>query len=517
MRTLMRTAKSQARSLGHRPPVPAPRMPVADLQRSLGNSSVQRLVSGLLPSSSSREGRAEGEPLTVQDAAHGPGKPLDPAVRASMEARFGADFGAVEVHVGEQAAAAASAAGAKAYAVGRHIVFGEGYYAPHSMAGRALIAHELAHVVQQGRGGPAPAGDGSLEAAAEQAAVAATEGHGSVAVEGASGAGMARQDETEEERKRRQNADAQPAADSSPGGAVDPGNFPFANPTSSIGIIPQDATDFDFTLGLSLISGIPNPVAGRPSLLGGGLNMAQFSFRNQMFTPGLDLGLAIGASYLSQGGPYAKDFAGSYYFSPSFHYGRKFDGSDFGWAVYAQPSLGFRQGAGVPSNYPGLISAQGTGVFGYEPDSGVGFDVNLTGGWSSVNSFSAGPTLSDPYYLGGQGSVLYTFPGQHWSVLGEGFGYYESGSGFVDANKVLGPGATGLRYGFGFGITNNSIGADWATGRPKKTDTIGLNFDFSRENLRIPAIGTTPGSTPSTNTFLITLTLGARKPPEQLP
>ena len=49
----------------------------------------------------------------------------------------------------------ANALAANAYAVGNRIIFSSGQYAPNSQQGRTLIAHELAHVVQQSRGGTA--------------------------------------------------------------------------------------------------------------------------------------------------------------------------------------------------------------------------------------------------------------------------------------------------------------------------------------------------------------------------
>lgn len=98
------------------------------------------------------------------------GRPLEPGVRADMESRFGQSFGHVRVHDGDQAGAAAAIAGANAYTVGSDVVFGAGRYTPGSPAGRALLAHELAHVVQQGRGGPA--GEAALERDAARASTA---------------------------------------------------------------------------------------------------------------------------------------------------------------------------------------------------------------------------------------------------------------------------------------------------------------------------------------------------------
>jgi hypothetical protein len=66
-----------------------------------------------------------------------------------MQRSFGHDFSDVRIHTGAAASAAAGRRGAAAYAVGSDIVFAEGRYDPDAAAGDSLIAHELAHVVQQ--------------------------------------------------------------------------------------------------------------------------------------------------------------------------------------------------------------------------------------------------------------------------------------------------------------------------------------------------------------------------------
>lgn len=70
-----------------------------------------------------------------------------------MESRFGQDFSRVRVHTDTRAAVSAKAIDARAYAVGRDIVFGTAEFAPQHPHGRHLLAHELAHVVQHGRTG----------------------------------------------------------------------------------------------------------------------------------------------------------------------------------------------------------------------------------------------------------------------------------------------------------------------------------------------------------------------------
>ncbi len=79
----------------------------------------------------------------------GRGQPLSSSLRADMEPRFGADFGGVRVHADHEAADSAAALNAKAYTLGENVVFGTAQFAPETAAGRRLLAHELAHVVQQ--------------------------------------------------------------------------------------------------------------------------------------------------------------------------------------------------------------------------------------------------------------------------------------------------------------------------------------------------------------------------------
>lgn len=88
-------------------------------------------------------------PPIVNEVLHSPGQPLDPATRAFMEPRFGHDFGNVRVHIDAKAADSARAVNALAYTVGRDVVFGQGKFSPAAGSGRQLLAHELAHVIQQ--------------------------------------------------------------------------------------------------------------------------------------------------------------------------------------------------------------------------------------------------------------------------------------------------------------------------------------------------------------------------------
>jgi hypothetical protein len=88
-------------------------------------------------------------PASVDSVVRHPGTPLDAGVQTVFGARMGFDFSNVRVHTDADAARSAELLGARAYTLGRHIVMGEERYRPGSVAGDALLAHELTHVVQQ--------------------------------------------------------------------------------------------------------------------------------------------------------------------------------------------------------------------------------------------------------------------------------------------------------------------------------------------------------------------------------
>jgi hypothetical protein len=115
-----------------------------------------------------------------------PGHALPKDLRSSMESRFGYNFAHVRVHHDATAQESTRAVNAHAYTVGSDLVFASGKYAPHSVAGRQLLVHELAHVVQQRAGTSsrrvaessieiAPGGPTREEAEAENAARASSQ------------------------------------------------------------------------------------------------------------------------------------------------------------------------------------------------------------------------------------------------------------------------------------------------------------------------------------------------------
>src|SRR5207302_1507091 len=79
----------------------------------------------------------------------GGGRSLDGSVRAQMESAFGVDFSHVRIHTDASAAGLSEHLNARAFTIGQDVAFGPGEYQPGTLVGDSLIAHELAHVVQQ--------------------------------------------------------------------------------------------------------------------------------------------------------------------------------------------------------------------------------------------------------------------------------------------------------------------------------------------------------------------------------
>jgi hypothetical protein len=127
---------------------------------------------------------AEAASAAVSRTLSEPGRPLPEAVRTEFEHRFGRPLTVVRIHDTPTAAAATRSVGADALTLGNHVLFGTGRWDPGSAAGRDLLAHELAHTVQQRDTGPPVARPrlllslpgSSLEREADAAAHAALSG-----------------------------------------------------------------------------------------------------------------------------------------------------------------------------------------------------------------------------------------------------------------------------------------------------------------------------------------------------
>jgi hypothetical protein len=98
------------------------------------------------------------------------GRSLDEGTRGLMESRFGENFSEVQVHTGHHAAQLAADLESRAFTVGEDIVFAEGQFAPETTEGQRLLAHELAHVVQQRRPAGPMGGERETERDAREAA-----------------------------------------------------------------------------------------------------------------------------------------------------------------------------------------------------------------------------------------------------------------------------------------------------------------------------------------------------------
>lgn len=89
-----------------------------------------------------------GVQQTIQDVRGG-GQLLPMSVRKSVEQALGADFSGVRVHDDAQSDRLNRSLRACAFTTGQDIFFRKGAYNPATRKGKALIAHELTHVVQQ--------------------------------------------------------------------------------------------------------------------------------------------------------------------------------------------------------------------------------------------------------------------------------------------------------------------------------------------------------------------------------
>ncbi|MFC5219688.1 DUF4157 domain-containing protein [Streptomyces coerulescens] len=137
------------------PPVLRPATAVKD---TAADAAAPETASAAREAETEGDTRATGDggravPAGVQallDASRG--RPLPTETLAYFESAFRHDFSAVLIHDDEAAHAAATALGALAFTRGNDIYLSAGSHAPTSAAGRRLLAHELAHVIQHGSG-----------------------------------------------------------------------------------------------------------------------------------------------------------------------------------------------------------------------------------------------------------------------------------------------------------------------------------------------------------------------------
>jgi hypothetical protein len=160
-----------------RPPEPeaaAPAAPLHQLASTLGNRTFSETIAregdGILPT-----GEVHPSVQGTIDATRGGGGSLDAGVEARLSPSLG-DLSDVRVHTDDTADQLNRAVSARAFATGSDVYFARGEYNPGSADGDRLIAHELAHTVQQRgatQGGPlsvSTPGD-AMEREAEDVAV----------------------------------------------------------------------------------------------------------------------------------------------------------------------------------------------------------------------------------------------------------------------------------------------------------------------------------------------------------
>jgi hypothetical protein len=103
-----------------------------------------------------RNGVAAGADVAVARASSSSGAPLPEDLKSRFEGSLGTDLSSVRVHTGGDSSQAAGAVGARAYTTGQDIHFASGQYAPSDPFGLHLLAHEVAHTVQQSGAASAP-------------------------------------------------------------------------------------------------------------------------------------------------------------------------------------------------------------------------------------------------------------------------------------------------------------------------------------------------------------------------
>ena len=144
-----------------RPPDPQPdpereeRSPMAQLASDVGNQAFSSTLgrsplareaeqgAGIMP-----DGTVHSDVQSKIDATRGAGTSLDPSVAGRMSESLG-DLSDVRVHTDSTADMLNRSVSARAFATGTDVYFAQGEYSPGSASGDQLIAHELAHVVQQ--------------------------------------------------------------------------------------------------------------------------------------------------------------------------------------------------------------------------------------------------------------------------------------------------------------------------------------------------------------------------------
>ena len=109
-------------------------------------------ITPFIQTKSNGEGTTSASLSNKINNSHGGGSSMDNGTKTFMESRFGSDFSSVKIHTGSESVMMNRELSAKAFTVGNDIYFNDGQYNPQSDSGKHLLAHELTHTIQQGKG-----------------------------------------------------------------------------------------------------------------------------------------------------------------------------------------------------------------------------------------------------------------------------------------------------------------------------------------------------------------------------
>jgi hypothetical protein len=129
------------------PPQREPEQPLHQLASDVGNHAFGNVLArdgaGILDT-----GEVHPEVQSTIDATRGSGAGLDSGTQSRLSDSLG-DLSDVTVHTDDTADQLNRSVSARAFATGTDVYFSKGEYSPGSADGDRLLAHELAHVVQQ--------------------------------------------------------------------------------------------------------------------------------------------------------------------------------------------------------------------------------------------------------------------------------------------------------------------------------------------------------------------------------
>lgn len=130
-----------------------------------------RHQSGVVPSAAPTKLPAGGGTDAVPSADDalrlGDGVAMDGTIRTRMERSFGTGLGHVRFHTGDEAVEVTGRFGARAVTIGEHLAFAAGELSRPEVERDVLVAHEIAHSLQQ-RGATEPEAGGALSPSFER-------------------------------------------------------------------------------------------------------------------------------------------------------------------------------------------------------------------------------------------------------------------------------------------------------------------------------------------------------------